>query len=194
VPSSIGVWPAPLTICSRRDWRGVPSVVSFVSVVLAVNWVVVRYTDAEGITRYVTPDDDASLTDATSVTDYGHRELPSPGYIDCGNVSQASAIEWGTRYLAQAKDPRYYITAPITLVDWIRAKNGSRAPVTNVRAGERVKLEDFVNDEVNVSGAGMTFIITGTTYNDADRTIALALGVPDSLPVWLAQLAAGMLR
>jgi len=153
------------------------------------NWIVARYTDTTGKTNYITPDDDANLTDAASVTAWGHRELPQP--IDCGQTTSAIATNWARRVLALAKDPKFYVSGPITVTGYLRAKSGQHLPAANVQAGARLKIENFLTDEVGVAGAGMTFIVTGTHYDDVARTVSLSLGVPDNLAVFIAQLAAG---
>ena len=57
-------------------------------------------------------------------------------------------------------------------------------PVSQVRAGQRVKLENVVSD---VQGTGLTFIISQTEYTDAGELLSITTGLPDRLSVWLAR-------
>lgn len=149
------------------------------------NYIIVRYTDLLGVERYLTPADDANLTDSTSVSDYGQRET----VVDAGVSDSTEAANIGRRYLAALKDPRFYVQGPITVRGYIRGKGGQRVPAASLRAGKRVKVENFLTDEASVTGAGLTFIVSQTTYRDDDETCALTTGVPDDLAVFLAQLA-----
>lgn len=155
------------------------------------NWIVVTYTDELGVTRYTTPDDNANLTDATSAsetTGYGRREYVLSGTF----TSAAAALGAGRRFLAQHKDEHLYVSGALAVVGYIRAKNGQPVPASLIRAGKRVKVENFLSDEVGTSGAGVTAIISSARYTDADETASLSFGVPDDLAVILAQMAAGM--
>lgn len=153
------------------------------------NYIILRYTDADGNEQWVTPDDDANLKDTTSIAAYGQRE----SVINCGSVTSSIATNWGRRYLAQTKDPKFYVSGPITVTGYIRAKDGTRVPAANIQAGKRLKVENFLSDEVSVTGAGLTFYITQTHYTDKAQTCAMSVGVPDNLAVFLAKLAEGKL-
>lgn len=153
------------------------------------NYIILHYTDPDGNEQWVTPDDDANLKDTTSIAAYGQRE----SIINCGSVTSSIATNWGRRYLAQAKDPKFYVSGPITVTGYIRAKDGARVPAANIQAGKRLKIENFLSDEVGVTGAGLTFYITQTDYNDRAQTNALSVGVPDNLAVFLAKLKEGKL-
>jgi len=151
------------------------------------NWVVVKYRSERGVDTYITPDDDANLTDATSVAAYGHREI----VIDAGQVSSTIAANYARRYLAAYKDPRFYVSGAVTVKGWINAKNGQRIPASEIKAGKRLRVMNFLSDEAGVSGAGMTWHITRTQYNDAAQTCSISTGVPDDLAVFIARLQAG---
>lgn len=153
------------------------------------NYIILRYTDENGNEQWLTPSDDANLTDATSVAAYGQRET----VINCGQVTTSVATNWGRRLLAQTKDPKFYVSGPITVVGYIRAKNGQRVPAANIQARKRVKIENFLTDEVSVTGAGLTFYITQTDYTDKAQMCSMSVGVPDNLAVFLAKLMAGKL-
>lgn len=152
------------------------------------NWIVVTYTNDLGQTVRVTPDDDANLTDATSASEtsgYGRREY----VLATRFASQTAAVTAGRRFLAQHKDEHLYVSGPVTVTGYIRAKSGQPVPASLIRAGKRVKIENFLSDEVGVSGAGVTAIISATTYTDAAETCSISFGVPDDLAVLLARLA-----
>jgi hypothetical protein len=153
------------------------------------NWIVVRYRSETGADTYITPDDDANLTDATSVAAYGHREI----VLDAGQVSSTIATNYARRYLAAYKDPRFYVSGAVTVRGWINAKNGQRIPASEIKAGKRLRVLNFLADESGVSGAGMTWHVTRTQYNDAGQTCAISTGVPDDLAVFIARLMAGKL-
>lgn len=153
------------------------------------NWIVVRYRSEIGADTYITPDDDANLTDATSVAAYGHREI----VLDAGQVSSTIATNYARRYLAAYKDPRFYVSGAVTVKGWINAKNGQRIPASEIKAGKRLRVLNFLSDESGVSGAGMTWHVTRTQYNDAGQTCAISTGVPDDLAVFIARLMAGKL-
>lgn len=133
-----------------------------------------------------TPTDDATLTDATSVTAYGQRDA----ITDAGNTTSAIAINLAKRQLALSKDPRFYVSGPVSVVGYVRSKAGQIVPAANILPGKRLRIQNYLTDEVAPSGAALTFIVTGVRYDDASETASLDCGVPDSLAVLLAQMAA----
>jgi hypothetical protein len=150
------------------------------------NWIAVQYRDELDQEAWVTPDDDVALKDATSITDWGQRE-----YVLQGNLtSLAVAKNLARRFLAARKSPKFYVSGPVTVQGYIRAKSGQPIPAANLRAGKRLKIENFLVDESFVAGAGLTFLISRTNYNDADETCSISCGLPDDLAVVVAQLAA----
>ena len=151
------------------------------------NWIVVSYTDvSDNRTKWVTPDDDATLKDTTSITNYGERHL----IVNGGATSAAGATNIGKRYLAALKNPRYYVSGPINVVGYLRNKYNQKVGVSGVYASATLKIEDFVTDE---SGTGLTVLITGTHYDDDSETCSLSVGVPDDLAVFLAQIDRGII-
>lgn len=148
------------------------------------NWVVVRYRDAQNNRDvYLTPDDDSTLTDATSVAAYGRRAI----VLNAGNAGATTAANYGRRYLAQYKNPVYYVSGPIVVTGYIRGSSGQRIPAANIRAGKRVKIENYLTDDASVSGAGLTFVISQASYTDDAQTCSLSTGTPDDLAIWLAR-------
>jgi hypothetical protein len=151
------------------------------------NWIVVQYGDEQGKTQYVTPDDDANLKDADSITDWDQQDHLLK--IRHGDVTVAT--NFGRRYLAKHKSPQWRMTKPIRVRGYIRAKSGNRIPSSEIHAGKRVKIENFLND---LSGTGLTFLITKTDYDDRDEVCAIQAGKPDALDVALAQQTLEMER
>jgi len=150
------------------------------------NWIVVKYRDdANNRNIILTPDDDANLKDAASIALYGEQHL----VLDAGTASQATALNYARRVLAANKDAKYRVTAPIVVKGTIRTASGPEIPVCRVLAGQRVRIENFLGDVVGVSGAGLTSLITGTSYDPSNETVRLTLGVPDHLAVYLARRA-----
>jgi len=148
------------------------------------NWIVVQYNDILKKQKYVTPDDDATLTDATSVATWGRRDY----VLNLGSATVAEATNFGRRFLAAHKDPSWTITSPIKVQGYIRAKSGGRVASSEIRAGKRLKIENFLND---LSGSGLTMLIQRTEYDDEPETCAMTLGDPAAsrLDVFLAQRA-----
>lgn len=143
------------------------------------NWIMVRYTDDDNVVRYVSPDDNASLKDTTSIADYYERHHA----LDAGNCDQATAIELGTRYLEYHKDPPHRMSFDIQ--GFIRQKGGGEAPVGWVRAGDRIKMIDW-ND-------GETIFVRTCRYNAETGVLHVERDLPpDGLEVYLAQREAGI--
>lgn len=149
------------------------------------NWIAVRYRD-ELANRDVilTPDDDATLKDTTSIARWGQRDL----IVNAGTATATTAKNYAKRMLAYKKNATYRVTSPIEVQGWLRTKN-SRVTAAEVRAGKRLRIENFLTDEVGVDGAGLTFIVTGTEYDPARDVVRISMGVPDHLGVFLARNA-----
>jgi len=150
------------------------------------NWIIVGYTAAGGQKAYKTPDDDATLTDATSAaappTGYGQRDIQ----LDFGQADATTAIQLGKRYLAQWKDPKYILDGPITIQGYAEDDSGQPIPACRVRAGMRIRILDYIDD---LSGTGLTMIITGTTYDAETETVSITTGAMDDLASIIAQLS-----
>lgn len=138
------------------------------------NYIIVRYSDQDGHTWWVIPDDDASLKDTTSIVAYGQREK----FLDAGQCSSSVAIDYGVRFLTLYSEPQYKGSFSVT--GQIRNKQGVWLPANRVKAGERVRLMDYQG--------GVTLVI-GYTQVDADsQSLTMEPAIPpDSLAVWLAQ-------
>ncbi len=150
------------------------------------NFIIVKYRDeVNNKNLIITPDDDATLKDQSSIDLYGEQHL----VLDAGTASQTTALNYAKRVLAANKDAKYRVTAPIVVSGTIRTQPGFEIPVCRVRAGQRVKIENFISDEVGIAGAGLTFLITGTEYDPEAETVSISTGVPDQLAVYLARRA-----
>lgn len=151
-----------------------------------VNWVSVIYRDAENNRKViVTADDDANLKDTDSSDDWWARHLKRP--LNAGQATATMAKNLARRVLAARKDPSLYMQGPIKIAGYIRAKSGDHVPAANIRAGKRIKIENFLDDVTGEVGAGMTFIITGTKYDDRKEVCSITTGIPDVLAAFLAQ-------
>ena len=151
------------------------------------NWVIVKYRDElnnRDVT--ITPDDDANLKDTTSITTWGQRDY----ILSVGQSTSTNATNIGRRFLAANKDPRFVMSSPINVVAYIRAKNGQLVPTSQIRAGKRIKVENFLTDEVGVSGAGLTFLISHTRYTDSNEQCSISAGIPDMAALYLSMLQA----
>jgi len=138
------------------------------------NWVVIKYEDDRGIEQWRTPTDNASLTDAASVSAYGQRDVEVD--IGLGNTTVADYV--GERYLAYYKDPLK--KASFSIVGKIRQKNGAWVPANRVRAGERVKVVDY--------GGGTVFVLGRTAYDAESGVLSMSPDLPeDGLDLFFAQ-------
>lgn len=140
------------------------------------NYVIVRYNDDNGFSVRVTPTDDASLTDASSVAAYGRRDY----VLDVGYCNSATAIKNGKRFLAAHKDPQFELSSPVTVMGRIRTLSGEFIPCSQVAAGTRLKVENWLND-LTGTGQGVTFLVSSTHYDDAAETLTLTAGPPPDL-------------
>jgi hypothetical protein len=153
------------------------------------NWIAVSYRDLNGSINWVTPDDDVGLKDTTSISTYNQHEKVLTGNF----TSQAAALNYGKRFLASNKDKHYYVSRPIPVVGYITGKQGNPVPASQIRAGRRINIANILTDEIGLSGAGLTFTITGTHYDDASETCQISTGIPDNTAVLMARLAQGLL-
>ncbi len=141
-----------------------------------VNWVVVEYKNPNGDTLKLTPDTDATLKDDASILQYGKR-LPPGGSIKT-EANATLALALGQMYLAANKDPSWTASGPIHIKGYVRHKQQFRVPASQVEAGKRLRIENALAD---LSGSGLTFLISKTSYNDAAETCDVTIGRPDDL-------------
>lgn len=139
------------------------------------NNIIISYIDANDQRQFLTGDDDATLTDSDSISDYGERHSP---VIDIGKAESSTAQDIGQRVLAYHKDPLYKTS--FSIASTIENKQGIPIPVSWVRAGERVKILDY--------NGGTIYFVRHTQYNDDSKTIAIMPDLPpDTLDIFLAQ-------
>lgn len=138
------------------------------------NWIVVKYTDLKGQTQTLDPDEQATLTDSTSTTDYGERML----VVDAGTTDAAGALLYGERVLAHYKDPLISATGPLVCREFVTNSAGLPVPASCVQPGKLLRVMDYSN---------LRGLITETNYNDSDKTVSITLGVSDDLPAQLTQ-------
>ena len=138
------------------------------------NWIIVQYADENGWPVWKTPDDDATLTNATSAapppTGYGQRDY----LLTLGYSTSTVAINNGVTFLTANKDPQWN-SPPIPIWDYIRRKGNDTILPARIRAGQRLKVENFMTD---LSGTGLTLLITGTRYDDESGINTLTFGQP----------------
>ena len=145
------------------------------------NWVAIQYQDVNGRAVYVTPDDDATLKDATSIAAYGQRDE----WIQLNTTSLTAAKNFAKRFLAARKDLQWTTVGQVAVTGYIRGAGGQSIPASQIKTGMRVKIENWLND---LSGSGLTFLITGTSYSDGDEKCSLDIGLPNTLEVQLLRL------
>ena len=141
------------------------------------NWVCVQYTNILGERKYITPDDQATLKDTTSISDYGQRDY----LLNIGQSDSDTALDNGRRFLAEYKNPKWILTRPIRVKGYIRKKNSEKVGTSEVMAGKRIKIENYLQDVSSVDDAGLTFRISQTRYTDNNETVSISAGGPDEL-------------
>jgi hypothetical protein len=166
----------------RMDEDNVGSELQFIQDLEPVrNWVAVQYQNAMGKTVFVTPDDDAALKDTASIAAYGQREE----WITLNTTDLTAAKNYAKRFLAARKDIQWTAVGQLAVNGYIRSSSGQRVPSSQIQPGKRVKIENWLND---LSGSGLTFLITGTTYTDASEACAMDIGLPNTLEVMLLRM------
>jgi len=145
------------------------------------NWIIVEYQTADGRTEYITPADDATLTDATSVAAYG--QLNSP-VLNFGTANPTTAAQLGRRHLAKWKDPVYVLDGPIQVQSYILDSNNQPVPACRVQAGKRIRILDYLDD---LSGTGLTLHVSATDYDAETETCSIMTGPLDELAVGIGQ-------
>ena len=138
------------------------------------NWIIVRYSDEQGRTQYLTPDNNSALKDAASISAWGQRDY----VYDIGPATSTIALNNGRRMLAAYKDPRWVMNRPIAVSEFIRAKGGEEVPASLVKAGKRVKIMDYASA---IDGIEPVFLISATNYDDASEIVQIASGPVDEL-------------
>ena len=146
------------------------------------NWIIVEYADERGFARFVTPDDDATLKDQDSIDDFGQRDFR----LSIGHATQAISITAGKRFLAARKDAAWSMRGPIQIKEFIRGASGQEIPASEIQAGKRLKIENFLRDPAT-GATELVFLVTKTDYSDDREVCRMTVGVPNTLDVYLAQ-------
>lgn len=124
----------------------------------------------------------AGLSNADSQSKYYQRTL----VVDGGEAAtKALAGPVGAVYINNQSGLQYYVRNPLQLKGTIRTKGGRSVPVSHVRAGTRIKIENFVEDVGDITG-GLTFLISGTDYDDTTGVLSVYTSVPDDMARYLA--------
>jgi hypothetical protein len=145
------------------------------------NQISIEYTDDKGVKKFYTYLWDSSLTNTTSVANYGARCKK----LSFGNEGIAVAVNYARRYLAWFKDPKWRMASPINVKGTIRTQGRNRIPVCWVRAGQRVMIENYLQE---MDGSGITFLITATSYDEDAETLTITAGSPDPLATLAARM------
>jgi hypothetical protein len=119
---------------------------------MMANWVVVGYTDSEGVRRYRSPLNDSNLVDSESVARWGRLDGP---VLQAGYSTSTLASNLGKRYLALHSQLDSVVELEVS--GRVRTKQGQAVPVSWVRAGDRIKVMGWLGDRV--------YWIYGTEYD-----------------------------
>lgn len=151
---------------------------------------IVLYTLPEGLGyETVTSDDDSNLKDNDKVTADGSRVF----VLDAGKGTQADAINAGKARLTQKTKPDFYMSGPIIVFDTIRKKAGTRVDVSEVEPGDRIKIDDYIDDRSDQSNAGLILLITGTNWTQKGRQLSITAGISDDLSLQIQKNARKLL-
>lgn len=139
----------------------------------------VTFIDDTGKKHWANLNDYAALDDSTSQAKYKQRTI----IVDGGQAAtRALAGPAGAVVIKRSKDLTYYMRNPLQLIGTIRRKDGASVPVSQIRAGKRIKIENFIGDVGDVAGSGLTFLISHTSYDDASGVMTVTAGVSDAMP------------
>jgi len=137
------------------------------------NGIAVIYTDIlTGRVTTVTPDNDASLADASSTNPWNMHGVDHWDEITLSTPSTAdAAVQLGIAALSERNRPK--TPGTITVKGYIRDRAGNYQPCWKVRAGDTVAVTNFPNDTPR--------LIVETDYNDEDKTVRIAVDRPFQL-------------
>lgn len=136
----------------------------------------VEYYDENGTYQRISSTDGthSALADSTSQSTYGRRDY----VLNVGSSTAEAAYDSGQRFLAKWKDPQYKLNGPITVLEYIRKRDGRKLPACEIMAGKLVRIQNYQQD---LSGSGLTFLISHTEYDDESETCSIQAGIPDDL-------------
>lgn len=143
----------------------------------------VTFTDPTGKQNWAYGVDYAALDDAASQAKY----LLRKAIVQGGSAATpALAGPLGAVVVKSKKDPAYYMRGPLNLKGSIRKKDGSRVPVSTIRAGERIKIENIGTEAGDVLGSGLIILISSTEYDDDSEVNSVTASTSDNLAIYLA--------
>lgn len=138
------------------------------------NYITVTYANEEGIPQEI------SVSDTTSITAYGRRDLT----LNIATTSATTAAQYAKTVLAARKNLQWKANGEIPVIGWARRKGVGKIAACEIHAGQRLRVMNYLND---LSGTGLTFLVTATRYDDATQTVYLTVGRSDASEVWLAR-------
>lgn len=139
------------------------------------NWIPVSYTDQDGATQWVTPNDDASLLDQDSIDDIGGISAP-PGGLDVGELGAAAALSFGKRFKVTYSVKRWILVSPLEVSGYIKSAQGDLVPACMIEPMKTVRVTGGPADE---DGDPPVFVTTGTDYRHKPAySCAIATGSP----------------
>ena len=150
----------------------------------AINGVVVQYTDAAGVTRYVGPPGyggdatSSSLQDTSSTNpcnEYGRKRWTLLQML--GLSTSAAAIDAGANYL-QTSLVRT-ASGSVTVMGFAKDSNGREWPAWRIRSGDTVVVDDASDTSAHY--------ILGTSYDHDSLTNTLTIDAPPDTSSWLLQ-------
>jgi hypothetical protein len=148
------------------------------------NYLIVKYRDDDGNQVMLTPEDHALLKDSDYIGYYRQRDQ----VLNLNYTKEADALGYAYRYLAAHKDPVWRVSGGIKIRGKIRDVNMGKIPVSWVRSGKRIMIENYISE---IHGGGAIFLITGTSYDEDNDTLTIKTGSPDPLSVLSARMKRG---
>jgi hypothetical protein len=137
------------------------------------NYIRVQYVDTEGRNTTRTPDDNANLQDATSITNEYRREK----LLKIGKATATDADNIGRRYLTRHKDRIY--KGSVSIKGYVTKKDGARVPGNRVRAGWRFYVPQL----------DQTFFIRYANYDAENKRLTITPDLPpDNTTLIIAEL------
>ena len=150
------------------------------------NYIIVCRTDENGDKVYYTPETNAGLKSTSSIGYYRQREY----LLNLGSIGETAALNYGYRFLNANYNPKWRLSSNIQVKGKIRSATSGLIPVSWVRAGKQIMIENFLQEAY---GSHILMLITGTSYSEEDDTVSIAVGSPDPLAVMSAQLKRGII-
>lgn len=149
------------------------------------NRIWVSYNDENGNTNWLDPDSTTTLKNVSSGERYSERDH----VISLGNCTAALAQNIGRMILAQYQYNPAILQKPLVVHGSIQNAKGQPVPASEIRAGRRIRITNFLGYFGEIADQALTFLITGTRYNDADQSCTITTGRPTNrADVLLAQM------